>query len=481
MKRRQKIKRSTAASKSWEMFAVATPTRESQKLPELLPVPPRELQRAQSGRVSYTEFAQWLRKYLRETPEAENREVLEKTAERLALLQESKEAAAGGDFQTAREKLLRAHELEPGDALAALDLASIEHNLNNNQRAEELLGGLQQRLTGEARFELVRSRVAGALGRGDEQRAILWSAYERNPKNGTLLNELQSLGEVIATKFNTEKPDQIRFTKRAEYDQAVKKAFADLEAKKDWKALGAQVKFHLEDGRADLAMDAARILYKHKDVFPRAAHFRGLALVELKNLPEALQVLEPYCAANPADTAAKVALARAQGASGNAEAARATLRETLEQDPENLTAAELLILQYQSDEERWQMAEELAQKYPAAWVPHKTKGDLHFAKEQFNEALECHLKAWSKGHADDALTMALHEMGRLGKIGEAVKLIKTVTDLDNRGAKVRWNSANLLIEARRYEPAKQILRRMVADKRLPHGARLAANNLLREF
>jgi tetratricopeptide (TPR) repeat protein len=423
------------------------------------------------------EFSAWIFRYLEENPGADNAVELRVVANRLQEYQDAIKALNEGEAEMARELLAGLAERHPSDKMSALNLAFAEIETGNPERALTRLEELAPDFEGDARHTVLCARAEIRMGDREKGFQRLWDAQEASPSDRQIAAELQRHGEFVPVQFSIGAPGQTRYMARAEFGEAAAKRARQLAEAKDTERLLALAERLIEGGRPALGVDMADIGLEADPENARLHRLRAQGLTLAGRLDEAVESASRAIELAPESSRARASLGRAQREKGDLEAAQASLSEAIRLDPQNIDAYEQLLLSL-PEEERMARAEQLAQEHPKSWIPGKLVGDLLFAKGETEAALEKHMTAWHAGDHDDALTMLLHDLGQLGRIEEAVKVIEKAQHLNRRNGNARWNAANLLLEGGRGRAAADVLRAMVEDDRLSPEMRSSANRLL---
>jgi Flp pilus assembly protein TadD len=303
---------------------------------------------------------------------------------------------------------------------------------------------------------------------------------QQNPGNGSVQKELVASGELIPVHLNPRDLSKCRFAHRKAYAEAigkeVEKAFALRKTTEILKLAKAQ----FDERRFDIAALIANRALELEPNSPEANHYVGVGDLLRDQPVNAEKHLRIAHAAHPSDAKIAVALARALHQQDRVQEAFDLLHAFLEKDPNSVEVAEILVLWHSGADERRAKVEELAARFPKAWLPIKLRGDLAFSAGQVAEALELHRQSWKIHPSDDAATMILHELDSLGRGEEAVSFALGLDDLHSRAAPLRWNAANVCIKSGRLKPAVTILDTMISDTKLPTDTRFNATLLLSE-
>ncbi|MDX1972226.1 MAG: tetratricopeptide repeat protein [Candidatus Sumerlaeia bacterium] len=471
-----------SASGKWELIQAPPVLAKQQGILVALPIPVKETRRVESGQLNHGELARWIHKYV-ESGEASPALVdsYKSTMAHLQLYQESVDLLNNQDFQAAFEKTSTLVNNFPQDTLAKLNLAHLLMQSGKAKEANDLLTDIQSAQSGSLRFLIIKARVLEALGNRQEAVGLLHSAFQQAPKNYSIIQELQRLGELIPVVFNADNLLESQFVTRAKYSQLVRENTAALLKARKFAELQRLADFHLEDRKPELAEFISQTILEKQPDSASAKTSLGIALMHQKKLEGAEKIFRELISTSPTNYKAHTCLARILFDFEKMDEAKGLLLKAFELDSEKTEAPELLILAQPGPEERMAKALELCQKYPNAWVPKKLLGDLEFGFGQVEEALAKHLEVFAKANSDDALTMILHEYDKLSRLDDALKLISETADLEKRNAAVRWNAANIYLKGGRLKPALAVLKNIVNDKSLPHETRFSSTVLLSEI
>ncbi len=239
-------------------------------------------------------------------------------------------------------------------------------------------------------------------------------------------------------------------------------------------------KTQYDERRFDISALIAKRAMDLEPDSPEANHYVGVGDLLRDQPVNAEKHLRVAHASQPSDSKVAVALARALHQQDRTKEAFDLLQAFLEKAPNSVEVAELLVLWHTGADERRAKVEELAARFPKAWLPVKLRGDLAFSAGQIEDALELHRQSWEMHPSDDAATMILHELDSLGRGEEAVTFALGLEDLNSRAAPLRWNAANVCIKSGRLKPAVALLDAMISDTKLPTDTRFNATLLLSE-
>lgn len=479
MKKRVRQKRSGRSR--WHLHEMSERSRQQQATPTHMPIPIRELPRMEKGSVSVGEMGRWAMRYLEENPGVPEKEVYEEVSKRFIRMQEATDAVRRGDREVARTILLDIVATNPHDLRAKLNLATLQLEDGKGEEAIALLDEIKEAMAPEAQYHILRALSLKALGRRDEMIELLWEAQKAFPNHGGIMEQLQHAGEVIPMGADQDKLQSIQYMRRSQYEEAVRNRIGKLVEERKWKELEDYVSFHRGDQKPALAKEAAEAYLQGRPNEPRALYLNGLCELDLKNWDKAEGLLRAYLESKPEDPKAVVGLALALRRQERHEESRTILDQAIEFDPDNMPAIELAVLGIDTLKERLEYVRALENKYPQAWAPQKAMGDLMFFQDAFEAARVHFEKAISNGGSDECWVMLLNVLGRLNQLGEAVRRIQTITRLQERSSHVRWNAANLLLQAGRVRQASELLRGLVIDSKQPWQTRHSARMLLRNI
>jgi tetratricopeptide (TPR) repeat protein len=464
----------------WVIHPMPSHLREQYALPKTLPVPRKEVRRLEASGVAVGEMARWIGKFLEEHPDSEDAWTYRAVQTRLNQHDQVLGLLQSGQLDEAIVLLRQIISEPPGDARAKYHLGTA---LFQKGEAEEALKHLNDAATAfgnTVSYNLLRARVLGRVGQVEEMRRLLSKLMEQNPGNAGVQKELVAIGELIPLHLNPRDLKKCRFAPRRAYaDALIKEAQKHLTVRKTSEVLKL-AKAQYDERRYDIASLLAARVMELEPGNADANHYVGLGELLRDQPVNAEKHLRKALESKPGDPKISVTLARALHRQDRVEEAAVLLLELLDADPNLVEAGEILVLWQESQEQRQKKAEELASRYPDAWLPIKLLGDLAFSAGNIHQALELHRKAWGISPSDDAATMILHELDSLGRGEDAVAFALDLKDLDTRSAALRWNAANVCIKTGRLKPAVKILEAMIIDKKLPTDTRFNATLLLSE-
>lgn len=477
---RKNPKAQRASRRSWEMTTLPERIARQVGIDCPLPVPGREVARVQKGTFSFHELAQWIQNHLEEHPDHPDQSKFQDVALMLVRLHHSTQLLSAGRPAEARAVLEELLKDQPDNGLALLNLADCHNVQGEHEKALEIASTLVERLGANLRLLILRSRALIALKRRAEAVRLLRDALAAAPGNTTIRAELVRINELIPVSLDPARPAGTQFVDRPSYRKtALERVNGLLAGGKFAEALS--VVTQLNDARlSEIAAEAAALILAKVPGSAETLHAAGLAAAHQDQNEQAEAHFRAALKLKPASADTRIALAQVLGRTERLDEARSLLHAVLAENANNVSAAEMLILLEQGDDAQLAAARALGEKHPDSWAVKKLLGDLDFRLGDVEDALARHREAYDKSGNDDALTMVLHDLDRLDRTEEAIRLLDSVPVGTMKGGPVRWNAANIYLKAGRVKPAIVLLEGMVRDRRLPHETRLSALNLLGE-
>ncbi len=480
MKKSNKPAANASLKSRWVFHPVPEMMKRQQGLPDTLPVPRKESHRLDKGSVTHGEIARWIENFLAESPDHSEAEQLRSIATHFAKFQSAANCMTDGHLDRAREILEELVQEHPQDALSKLNLATVLVQLTKGEEALKLLEEISPVYMGNVRYILILSRALAMVGRREEMLKLLWEANNKTRGNSAIIRELQMHGELVPMVFNPFDLSQMKYVTRAKYLELVQNQIDAMKKAGKYDQIQDVAKFNLDDNKHEAALLACGVLLEKDENDVKALTTAGLAECRRENWEAGEERFSKALSVDPENPKALAGMSRVLAQTNRTDEARESLRKAFAKDPNYIEAAELLVLTYPGNDERLNCALELQQQYPDAWVPLKLIGDLEFGAGQTEDALEKHRQAFAMYESDDTLTMILHELDRLDRLGEAVDLVEKTSDISKRSAAARWNAANVYLKIGRVKPAMDILKDIVKDQRLPHDTRYSATTLINE-
>lgn len=441
-----------------------------------LPLPRAEYKRAQKGSTRLDEHARWLRKYLAQNPGDPRCAAYQEAAQRIETWIGARELIDDGQHAAAAELLSRRVETSADDHDARIMLAISRIGIQQHREALEELDRLPDSHRASKRATLLRARALIGRGARDEGCQLLWKLNEQFPKDQQVIDELCTLGEVVPTQLTPGDPN-IKMAPRKDYEQMVVNRATQLKKEKRGRELTTLAETMRRTGFPKLAHLAARYAQDLDSDNSAARVILAQAALESGELDEAaghVEALEQSGDNTSEATLYRGVLLRLQG---NLEQAAKHFEDAIKREGESIDLVEQWLLSL-PEEERVARAEAYHQQDPDSAVANKVLGDLLFAQSDLERAVECHRKAYVTGRTDDALTMLLHDLGRLGRLEEAANTVEADTELAQRSFTSQWNAAQLLLESGRVRACQTILKRAAGDNRFSPRERYIANQLL---
>lgn len=463
------------------MHEMSERARIQQAAPSRMPVPLRELPRVEKGSVSVGEMGRWALRYVEENPGIPDKADYEEVANRFIRLQEATDAVRDGNRDTARSILEEIVASKPEDLRSKMNLSTVYIDDGEHEKALSLLDEIGDAMKREARYYALRALALKGLGKREEMIKFLWEAQELFPQDTAIMEQLQKAGEIIPMGSDPNNAHSIQFMKREHYENAVYDRIQKLVAEKKWNELDDYVVFQRSDQKPKLALAAAEAYRKARPNDSRSLYLLGLCELDVHNWAKAEKLLGQYLEEKPDDPKAIVGRALAIRRQERKEEAMDILQHAIKADPNNLSAVELATLGHEKPEERLEFVQRLEKEYPDAWAPQKALGDLMYGQGAFETARVHFERAVAQGGSDECWVMLLNVLGRLGQVAEAVQRIQTITRLHERSSHVRWNAANLLLQAGRVRAATDLFNGLLNDPKQPWETRHAARTILRNL
>jgi Flp pilus assembly protein TadD len=159
---------------------------------------------------------------------------------------------------------------------------------------------------------------------------------------------------------------------------------------------------------------------------------------------------------------------------GRRDEANAAARRTLELDPNDVGAIQVLVAGDDGPAGALGRLQPIADANPSAWGPSRVAGDLAMADGDVDAAVGHWRRAVESGGDDATIGTLLGELGRAGRIDELVEIADGVTRLADRDPGLRWNVAAGYAESGRSGEARIVFASIAHDARVPGDMRAAA-------
>ncbi len=282
------------------------------------------------------------------------------------------------------------------------------------------------------------------------------------PGDGFVVERLVELGALVAVYQDLDKPDQVRFIRRSDFQEAVRRTWA--EPSRDAEYFVQAARGHTAEGQPELAVEAAERAAALDPRNPETPLIRALALVSLKRFDDAEESLLKHLSMKPESPGGYAVLGRIQMAQGRTDGARASLEKAVELQPNQPGAIETLAALEADAETALRRVRELARKRPKSWAPWSVLGSLLVKAERADEAFEAFENARAQGAGEEVLALYLSELGRAGRLERIAEIADGLGDLSKRAESVRWTIAIALKTLDRKPEGVALLKQLAEDK-----------------
>lgn len=437
-------------------------------LPPRIPAPAGAPE-LEAGGLSRAVVAGWAARFAAERPDDPLSAELAPFLEKEPLWHEAEERLLTEDWPAAEALLERILALDPDDAPARFNLAAALRGRGDGDAALAELERIRSVFADEGLYHANVGRTLEGLDRRDDAVAAYQRALELLPDDAFLLERLVALGELVPAQ--DEEGNDIVVT-RTDFADGVREDLAQHLDDAPYLVQAADAL--LGAGQADLALSAAELALAASPADENARLLAGVALAQLGRLTEALVRLDDHVAAEPASLVGHGTRAQVLHGLGRLDEADASARRTLELDPDQLVAVQVLVARDDGPEAALERALALAVELPRSWAVRRVAGDVAATLGDDTAAL-AHWQAAIELGADDAtLATVLGELGRQGRVEELCELADDVTRLSDREPGLRWNVASGYAEAGRTDEARIVFASIAHDARVPAELRAAA-------
>jgi tetratricopeptide (TPR) repeat protein len=427
-------------------------------LPPRIPAPEGAPELSEAGGLSRAVVAGWAQRFAAERPDDPLSAELGPFLGKEPLWHEAEERLLTEDWAAARDRLEQILELDPDDAPARFNLAAALRGLDDGDAALAELERIRPVFTDEGVYHANVGRTYEALERADDAVAAYRRALELLPDDAFLIERLVALGDLVPAQ--DEEGNDIVVT-RADFADGVRE---DLAQHTDDPAYLVQAADALLGaGQADLALSAAEL-----------GLLAGVALAQLGRLDESLGRLDDHVAAEPASLVGHATRAQVLHGLGRLDEADAAARRTLELDPNQIVAVQVLVARDDGPEEALVRTLGLIDELPRSWAVRRVAGDVASTLGDDAGALAHWQAAIDLGADDATLATVLGELGRQGRLDELCEIADGVTRLSDREPGLRWNIASGYAEAGRTDEARIVFASIAHDARVPSELRAAA-------
>lgn len=445
-------------------FAVRFDPRHAAKsgMPGVVPVPADRIEEVRKSGVAREQAIDWMEVFIRENPEHELVDECRRFVEKAQLWDRAVEELQKGGWQEARERLEEILAVDPEDAAAQFNLGAAYRNLRRYDEALKAYEACEEVFTDEGLFFSNRGRTFLELGRTDEAVRDFEEALRLMPGDGFVVERLVELGALVAVYQDLDKPDEVRFIRRADFQEAVRRTWA--EPGRDAEYYLQAARGHTAEGQSELAVEAAERAAALDPGNPETPLIRALALVALKRFDDAEESLLKHLSMKPDSPGAYAVLGRIQIAQGRADGARASLEKAVELQPNQPGAIEGLASLEPDAGAAIDRVRKLARKRPKSWAAWSVLASVLLKAERADEAFSAFESALAEGAGEGVLALYLSELGKAGRLERIAEIAGGLGDLSKRAESVRWTVAIALKTLGRKPEAAALLDRLAGDK-----------------
>ncbi len=447
-------------------------------MPASLPVPKAAYDEFAENPPTFEEFVAWTREFLAEMPDHPLAASVRVFGEKGPLWIAARAHLLEGEWADALELLLQILTLDPDDAAAHFNLGAVYRNLGDPGRSLAEYARCEAFFADSGLYYTNRARTHEALQQVEAAVADYRAALELLPGDEFVLEQLARLGELVELSVNPENPEETIFVTRENYVQAVEGFWAS--APQTPAFFLEQAALLLDEGRAELAMQAAdRALALGTDA-AEAWLYKGLALWRLRRHDDAIAALEEFVAREPESAAGLLNLAKVVWEQRGHAAAIPLLGRVVEWDPNNVPALQMLAATTGGEDVpgAFERIEAVRDAYPEAWAPYRVLGDLHWQEEEPDAAIHAYAAALARGADDDTIAGYLAILGELERPDEMARVADSVPALERRALALRWNAMQGYLDASRTADAARLLRSIIDDPDLSAENRQYCEQLL---
>lgn len=375
--------------------------------------------------------------YLRSGRSAEANELLQRAAadapdDPRVFSQLAVSHLATGDYDESLAALSTSLDLDAGASTLGYALAFVHLRRGDYPEALKVAQELRKRFPGSAVAANLEGGAYAALGQLDKAQESFEAVLEIEPD---FYQARTNLAALKAQKGDIDGAEaEYRRVLDSEPGQpqallgmaAVARYRKDAAASREWleKAVDANpaapqpsfalAELHLSGGDKEAAARVLAAFARQETRDPRVLARLGSLQAQAGRPAEAVDTFRRLVRLTNGGAEARLLLARAEVASGDAAAARRELEGSLEAQPDHQPTAEALVqvvAQLESPEETLAYAERLQRRHPdAAWGP-KILGDQQQRAGQAEAALKTYEKGWEKQPTAD-LALALYQLRR---------------------------------------------------------------------
>lgn len=440
--------------------------------PDVVPVPPSQLQRFREGECGLEELVGWIRQFLGEVKAHPQRPAFELAVRKWDFYRDMSDMMGRGRWGDVDELATRLAEIDPLDPSAALMRGRANRELGQFASAIRFYQeALKLRPTHSLALpELAATcRVAGQPHRF--QPALDVARRELGETHPLTIESRVALGELVRVFADPTDAATVSHIPRDQYVRIVRSRMEESEP--DLDSVVASARGMVNEDMPELAEALADRCQQWFGDPPQALVIRGMAQRHQRDFAAAEELLKQALEAD--DTAeARLELARTFLDKAKARPALADecrglalgeLRLAVDRDP-NLTEAVALLARpdAQIDSVDIQLhLERLAAAYPAAWGPWKVLGDLHAIEDRWEQAAQAYEQALKREPADEALLPYLAVLAQLQREPQMLEVVQKITGLAQRDPLLRWRSAQVLFKGGQVDSARGLLKGIVDD------------------
>lgn len=476
----------------WKIVSIKGDFTVEHHLPDVLPVPAKDVARVAGQEFNYDEAVEWMRGFLRHHRRHKLRKEFILAMQKVEFYRDLSHKMGRGQWREVDEVAARLAKLDPLDPSAALARGRAMRQLGKFAKA---LRHYRDALQLQPFHSLALPEMAATcrmIGQPGRARTALDRARRQLGETHPLTIESRvQLGELVRVYADPTDPATIAHVPREQYMETVQSRLEDMEATPhNVLQVGQQL---LNEEMPELAEG---LLERCRETFPSQPdlllldgmiHHYNLRNAEAETLYRRSIELEDTALARV--ELGRVLLERAQHSDSAAKrkslraAAGEELRLAIDRDPNRMDAISMLC------EGEWDegleavraLLEPLAQAYPNSWAVHKVLADALVAEDQLRPAMREYETALAIKPTDDVLLPYLTLLDREQEHDRLLTLARHIPDLNARDPALRWKVAQILCEKARHDDARLILQNLVDDENANPVLRQRANEVLDEL
>lgn len=477
----------------WKLIPVKSDFTEEHHLPESLPVPRSERDRAADGDFSFDQAMQWMKAFVAARPRhpmcAQYHLAIRK-ADFYRQLSEKMDRGRWLEVDELGRRLAEIDPLDPSGSLArGRAMRQMGHMVNALRFYQDVL-----RLRPTHSMALPEyASACRAIGQPHRfERALETVRRQLGETHPLTIESRVQLGELVRVFADPTDAATIAHVPRQQYIQNVHARLQEMDP--DPESTMNLGRTMLQDDMPELA---EMLLERSESTFgPRGPltalrgmlqrHHHDLAAaetslrraVEQADLPTirvelAVTLTERSRQPQTSDEQRRALLAQSQQ----------QLRLAVDRDPDSLEALQLLVepLRQQGVEAVVAALQPLIQLYPQGWAIWKVLGDAYLIENRPADALRAFELGLSRVKTDQLLLGRLHTLGVLGRRDALLEAAQEITDLKKRDPMLRWRIAQAYCEAKQIAPACKVLDTLVNDDDAPPPLRQRAKEILQQL